>query len=187
MKSTSIPQHLQTISAIKEAIFWCQFYTNFKPQAMSTTPFVEFDLSQKCLERLITGSYSSLHTALVSSGTRLKKHVYELQGEHHVPLLVSPGWFYSGCPSALPYGRYDNLELFSFTRTAYEASRGKGLSFVSPELSRQAEWAPDLAVNISSLLHLPKGLPLLWQKGHFLTTILNNLQFRANLSHTLMS
>lgn len=98
---------LQTFFAIKEAIFWCQLYTNFKQHAMSTTPFVEFDLSQKWLRRLITGSHSSFHTAMVSSGTQLKKHLHELQGEHSLSLRASPGLVYSGCPSALPYGRCD--------------------------------------------------------------------------------
>lgn len=46
---------------------------------------------------------------MVSSGTRLKKHLYELQGEHSLSLLASPGLVYSGCPPppALPYGRCD--------------------------------------------------------------------------------
>lgn len=124
---------LQTFFVIKDAIFWCQFYTNFKPHAMPTTPFVEFDLSQKCLKRLIIGSYSSLHTALVSSGTQLKKHPYALQGR---TLPSFPGiirLFYSACPSVLPYGRCDTTyKFFSFTRTTYEVIRGKVLSSMGP-------------------------------------------------------
>lgn len=105
--------------------------------------YLEFDLSQRCLHRLITEfSYASVYIVLVSSSTMTEEAFI---WEHKIPPKKSVSFFplalqilfHSASASAVPHWRSDTIRFFPFTRIVYEVNREKDLSTrMRPELSK---------------------------------------------------